>query len=310
MLMRTIFLSLFVLIITSCNSDIFVDDFTPDITDMVLGGENDSRVIRFKSADWDQLTLAGDETKWSDNVTVTPVGGEPYKGKTLTGDGSISLKGELTDMTVTRRGAEVTVDLNYAIGKGDMYMSLIAFNEVTCDSYVIDMEISRVDGLEIESVDYILNSWGSSMEKDAYRLPEFSLPASATSPYTWQPVLSGGLLTFYKMSVATVDDEYLSALTGCKVPVPTMTNFKWYDWELRGDSVPLVRDLSYTHLLHYPPIPPAEVQPGSEVTLWNVTENVRFNFNMKVKNKFTGGIRDIHIWLDMWQPVEYGYTTE
>lgn len=309
MLMRSILLSLLVMTLYSCNSDIFVDDFTPDVTDLVLGGEDDSRVIRFHSDDWTTLTLACGDAGTGAVMTVTPVGGEPFIGKTLTGDGSIVLKGELIDMSVTRRGAAVTVHVNYAVGRGDIHMMLVASNDDTNVSQDIDMTVSRINGLEIESVDYTLHSWGSTMHKDAYELAEFSLPASKPSQL-WQPVLPGGLLTFYKMSVFSDGEEYLSALIGQKVPVPTKTRLDWSDWELRGDSVKIMRDLSYTHLQHYPPIPPVEVQPGSTVTLWNVTEDIIFDFEIKVRNRFTGVSRIVLMKLSMDQTEEYAYTTK
>ena len=129
--MRFITILLLTFLLSACNSDIFVEDFTPDVTELTMNGDGASRTIRFRSDDWSQLTLAGADIHGTNLETVvTPVGGSPMPGKTLTGDGTISLHTSLNDLTVTRRGDVVTVDrvvgteMRYGLRFADVELSM------------------------------------------------------------------------------------------------------------------------------------------------------------------------------------------
>lgn len=38
--------------LSGCNSDVFVEDFQPSVSDVTLEGNGDSVTIRFKSSNW------------------------------------------------------------------------------------------------------------------------------------------------------------------------------------------------------------------------------------------------------------------
>ena len=62
--MRFITILLLTFLLSACNSDIFVEDFTPDVTELTMKGDGASRTIRFRSDDWSQLTLCGSRHTW------------------------------------------------------------------------------------------------------------------------------------------------------------------------------------------------------------------------------------------------------
>ena len=43
--------------LSGCNSDVFVEDFQPSVSDVTLEGNGDSVTIRFKSSNWDLLRV-------------------------------------------------------------------------------------------------------------------------------------------------------------------------------------------------------------------------------------------------------------
>ena len=42
--------------LSGCNSDVFVEDFQPSVSDVTLEGNGDSVTIRFKSSNWDPVS--------------------------------------------------------------------------------------------------------------------------------------------------------------------------------------------------------------------------------------------------------------
>lgn len=303
--MRFISILLLTFLLCACNSDIFVEDFTPDVTELTMSGGGASRTIRFRSDDWSQLTFAGVDINSSGLQTVvTPAGGSPMPGKTLTGDGTISLHTSLNDLVVTRRGDVVTVDVSYAIGNGELMFWLVASSDETYDRHEIMIEIERVEGLEIVDVDYNLMSWSVDDKIENRLLAAYALVADR-EPVLWTPSLPSGMLSFYNIYTVSEDDEYLSALEGEEIPVPTRTNPYYSDWKLRGETVEISSWASYTHLLHYPPLPQVNVLPGTLTQLFVEMVPTTFDARLRVRNKFSGEVHEMIIWLSIEQPDSY-----
>lgn len=303
--MRFISILFLTFLLCACNSDIFVEDFTPDVTELTMDGGGSSRTIRFRSDDWSQLTFAGVDINSSGLQTVvTPAGGSPMPGKTLTGDGTISLHTSLNDLVVTRRGDVVTVDVSYAIGNGELMFWLVASSDETYDRHEIMIEIERVEGLEIVDVDYNLMSWSVDDKIENRLLAAYALVADR-EPELWTPPLPSGMLSFYNINTVSEDDEYLSALEGEEIPVPTRTNPYYSDWKLRGETVEISSWASYTHLLHYPPLPQVNVLPGTLTQLFVEMVPTTFDARLRVRNKFSGEEHEMIIWLSIEQPDSY-----
>lgn len=304
--MRFITILLLTFLLCACNSDIFVEDFTPDVTELTMNGDGASRTIRFRSDDWSQLTLAVADIYSSNLPTVvTPAGGSPMQGKTLTGDGTISLHTTLNDFTVTRRGDVVTVDVNYAIGNGVLMFWLVASSDETYDRHEIMVGIERVGGLEIVDVDYNLMTWGTDENKAEDRLLTAYGLSAGNEPVLWTPPLPSGILSFYNIRTITQDEEYISALEGEEIPVPTRTNPYYCDWELRGETAGISSSMSYTSLLHYPPITPINVVPGMLTQLYARMMPTVFDARLRVRNKYSGEEHEMIIWLTIEQPDSY-----
>lgn len=306
--MRAILFSLLTFLLCACNSDIFVEDFTPDVTEITMDGVRSTYTIHFKSDDWSSLTLAGSGYDGSALPTVvTAVGGEPRPGKILEGDGSIALHSWLTDLEVTRRGADVTIDVAYAIGNEPLLLWLEARSDKTYDSHMVTVCINRAGGLEVVGVDYNLYAWSDSPTDAENRLLSAYGCGAESAPVLWTPQLESGLLSFYSITTVTDYEEYLQALTGEKIPVPTRTNIRWADWELRGDMVSIVpyNYNSYTRLQHYPSFPQIAVQPGTVAEFYAEMLPTRFDAHMTVKNKYSGEEIEMIIWVTIEQPEQY-----
>ena len=205
---------------------------------------------------------------------------------------------------MTRRGDVVTVDVNYAIGNGMLMFWLVASSDETYDRHEIMVGIERVGGLEIMAVDYNLMSWSVDDKIENRLLAAYALVADR-EPVLWTPQLPSGMLSFYNIYTVSEDDEYLSALEGEEIPVPTRTNPYYSDWKLRGETVEISSWASYTHLLHYPPLPQVNVLPGTLTQLFVEMVPTTFDARLRVRNKFSGEEHEMIIWLSIEQPDSY-----
>ena len=300
---------LLISVLPSCNNDIFVDDFKPDVEQLSLSGEGDAYTVHFKSADWDMLDMG---LPYDENLvrTVTPLGGEPYEGYILKGDGCISAANGGTDIVVTRSGSEMKVEVRYAIGTTPLRIWLTATNSVTNDVHSMEVVVDRVGGYEILDVDYNLDTWGSSVDLEPVQLDNISLVSSTSGAVKWFPKLSaGGLVSGYVMGTSSADEPVLRSLCGEKVPVPTRTSPGWSDWALRGEEAAITMDRSSVILEHYPPYPsPIEVRPGTRTALWAEMEECYFDVTLTVRNIFSGEVSDIWRVLSIFQPEKYVVT--
>lgn len=308
--MRAILIPLFTLLMCGCNSDIFVDDFTPDVTDITMSGSGEVRTIRFKSDDWTRLRLTVSHTDGACDITVTPAGGSTVPGNILDGDGTITVSSPLTDLTVTRRGENVTVDVRYAIGHDTHQLVwLTAVSDVTGEEHMVSIDIPCVRGMEIEGADYVLNSWGGG-PVERRDIDALALSAGSPGPISWTPTFPAGIVSIYKMHTTSDYEAIFSSLVGLKIPVPTNTNPRFPEWALQGDSVSVSTYQSFVGLTYYPPVPTVTVNPGTRATLWADMETVGFWPEMTVRNTFTGERYKFVVWLDIEQPTNYVVTSE
>ncbi len=303
----TIISLLLTFLLGACNPDIFVDDFTPDVSELVMDGAGDIRTIDFKSADWSYLSLSSPYGFEDGDVLVTPEGGVEQKGKTLTGNGTIAVRSVLANLTVTRRGRHVTVDVDYAIGKGDMQLCLTAglSDDVYCE-HTVELEIKRADGLEIVDVDYTLDSWFSEPDKRVITsLAWYGHGDNYTEPAIWKPQLDDGMRSNYRMSTYSGDESYLAAMAGMTIPIPTKTKTEWSDWELRGETAAVSYTWREINLMHYPPLPQVSVNPGTLALLQVEMEPCGFMAEITLRNEITGEESVVPVTVAVMQPEEY-----
>lgn len=107
----------------------------------------------------------------------------------------------------------------------------MASSDETYDRHEIMVGIERVGGLEIVDVDYNLMTWGTDENKAEDRLLTAYGLSAGNEPVLWTPQLPSGILSFYNIRTITADEEYISALEGEEIPVPTRTNTYYCDWE-------------------------------------------------------------------------------
>lgn len=305
--MRIYLLSLLTFLLGACNPDIFVDDFTPDVCELVMDGAGDSRTIDFKSDDWSYLSLSSPYGFGDGDVTVTPEGGVEHKGKTLTGNGTMILRTVLARLTVTRHGRHVTVDVDYVIGEGNLRLYLTAglSDDVYCEHSVM-LDIERADGLEIVDVDYTLDSWFfNPNEVRMSSLAWYGHDGNYTEPAIWDPQLDNGMLSGYRMSTDSGDEDYLAAMTGMTIPIPTKTKTEWSDWELRGETAAVSYTWREIRLMHYPPLPRIKVNPGELALLQAEMMPCGFMAKITLRNEITGEKSVVPMTVSVMQPEKY-----
>lgn len=305
--MRIYFLSLLTFLLGACNPDIFVDDFTPDVSELVMDGAGDSRTIDFQSADWSYLSLSSPYGFDDGDVMVTPEGGVEHQGKTLTGNGTITVRTVLANLTVARRGRRVTVDVDYAIGEGSLRLYLTAglSDDVYCEHSVM-LDIERTDGLEIVDVDYTLDTWFSDPGKrTTASLAWYGHGDNNTEPAIWRPKLDDGMRSICRMSTYSGDGAYLAAMAGMTIPIPTRTEAEWSDWELRGETAAVSYTWRDIKLMHYPPFPQIIVNPGILALLQVEMEPCGFMSEITLRNKITGEESVVPVTVEVLQPDKY-----
>lgn len=305
--MRIFLLALLTFMLSACNSDIFIDDFTPDVSTLLMDGAGDSRTIDFKSDGWSYLSLTSAYGLGPDDVTVIPAGGEERHDCILVGDGTIVLRNVLAELSVTRRGRRVTVDVAYAIGDGNMQLCLTAglSDEFYCE-HTVGLEIKRTDGLEIKDVDYTLDSWFSNLdERKILTLAGYGHGDNYTEPAIWHPQLDNGMLSGCRVSTDSGYEDYLPAMAGMSIPIPTRTKAEWSDWGLRGETAAVSNMWCEISLMHYPPLPQIMVNPGEVALLQAEMEPSGFMARITLRNKITGEESVVPVTVEVVQPENY-----
>ena len=139
--------------LSGCNSDVFVEDFQPSVSDVTLEGNGDSVTIRFKSSNWDLLRVYDkDGNIVSQNQSPVLEG----LGKIVCDD--IIYKDKMVDFAIERthpREVKITVNEN-------MYSSLFQFCVTVSNEYEtkkIYVSITPSDRYIFDRITYSLDAY-------------------------------------------------------------------------------------------------------------------------------------------------------
>ena len=148
-----------------CNGDVFVDDFRPSDSELMLDGNGDVATIQFAAANWDWLTMytaSGFPFQYkvydADNRLVTN-----DQGPLLNGLGKIVCVGEMIDFTIERvYPEEVKITVGENALSAPFQFQLTASNEYEWQE--IHVEISPADRYVMDSIIYSLDAYSYDPE--------------------------------------------------------------------------------------------------------------------------------------------------
>lgn len=150
------------LILTGCNGDVFIEDFTPSVGELSLDGNGDTATVRFSGAGWTYLSVSysiyGDDQY---RVRVydaegTLVGNEPYSYEGL---GKIVFsKDDLWTFTVERTaGDEIKVYTDENASGHELEFIITASNDY--EWKYINVRVSPCDAYELRDITYSLDAY-------------------------------------------------------------------------------------------------------------------------------------------------------
>lgn len=145
----------------SCNSDIFVDDFSPSETEVTLDGNGDAATIHFASSEWDVLQLFIYDDSFNHHFQVYDQDERliindqyPY----LKGLGKIVCDESLTDFVIERSNPkEVKITVGENVRHSHFQFKLVASNEYEMHEVYVD--ITPSDKYEFDHITYSLNAY-------------------------------------------------------------------------------------------------------------------------------------------------------
>lgn len=142
-----------------CNSDVFIDDFQPSVSEMILDGNGDSVSIQFNSSNWDWLGVYNDIHNDINYYKMYDTDGNFVEERSfLVGLGKIVYDDGITMFTVERthpKELKITVDKN-------LYSSLFRFKLIPSNEFEskeIDVTISSSDRYVFDHISYSLNAY-------------------------------------------------------------------------------------------------------------------------------------------------------
>jgi hypothetical protein len=152
--------------LSGCNSDVFVEDFQPSVSDVTLEGNGDSVTIRFKSSNWDLLRVYDYYDNSSLYYSVYDKDGNivsQNQSPVLEGLGKIVCddiiyKDKMVDFAIERthpREVKITVNEN-------MYSSLFQFCVTVSNEYEtkkIYVSITPSDRYIFDRITYSLDAY-------------------------------------------------------------------------------------------------------------------------------------------------------
>lgn len=259
---------LLLLVFSGCNPDVFVEDFSPSVSELALDGNGDQATIRFKASNWEILEVVSvysdiHHYKVYDEDDKLMAEGTPY----LEGLGKIVLEERDIDFTVERTAPqEVKITVGENIRATPLQFIVAARNEyewkeiiVTIspsDRYVFDHITYSLDGYfydePVNSVKKIevYNSMSSAPStcilfpfKDRHRRVTFA----SKDPHAFEllqkeeltleiPSMEGG-----KLQMSGVEVQYTSESQNLPLPFP--------DTEKKEVVVPAYTDQRVTLLI-------------------------------------------------------------
>lgn len=222
-------------VLCSCNSDIFIDDFRSPISSVSLDGNGDISMIHFASSNWDRLEIDPYGSNGSDcQFKVYDVDNNLVSGSNvpmLTGLGRVEAKSRLTDFVIERvSGKEVQIKVGENAALSTYSLVLRASNEYESqeilvnispsDRYVFDHITYSTDAIVYKplepSLSINLANHGDasvSFPLDLYQGASHIVTFDSDDSLAFQLLQSGDLL----IDIPSLDGEYVE-MKGLKVP--------------------------------------------------------------------------------------------
>ena len=204
-----------------CNGDVFVDDFRPSDSELMLDGNGDVATIQFAAANWDWMYVAFDfpiqyNIYDADNRLITT-----DQGPSLNGLGKIVCTGEMIDFTIERvHPKEVKITVGENALSAPFQFQLRASNEYEWQE--IRVEISPTDRYVMDSIIYSLDAYSYDPENKIEKKEGVSFHnlTSVSSTYTFFPFES--FYHFIKFKSDVPEAFQLLGEAGLTVEIPSM----------------------------------------------------------------------------------------
>lgn len=139
-----------------CNSDVFIDEFQPSVSELTLDGNGDSAIIHFSGSDWKALDVPVFE---QNNIKVYDAAGNLIDGQLyLDKLGKIVYNEKTLSFTIEGANSkEVKIIVDENIRFSPFQFLLVASNEY--ESKEIHVTISPSDRYELDHITYSLNAF-------------------------------------------------------------------------------------------------------------------------------------------------------
>lgn len=140
----------------SCNSDVFIDDFQPSVSELTLDGNGDEAVIHFSGSGWRSLNIP---VFFQNELEVYDAAGNLINGQQyLDVLGRIVYHGETLSFTIEGTDPkEVKIKVDENIQSSPFQFLLVASNEY--ESKEIRVTISPSDRYVFDHITYSLNAY-------------------------------------------------------------------------------------------------------------------------------------------------------
>lgn len=168
-----------------CNSNVFVDDYLPEVPVIQLSETDSVARIAFESDNWDILNIYGDyENVWE---TICDLEGNP-DGRSLplkNGENAVIKLGyEYCDFRVEKRnGRELCIFFGDNMNRAALDVKIVVGNEYEIKS--IPVSLALTSGYEVDSIVY---DWESLSYSDNLLEPDYCVMidnTQSTQPTSW-----------------------------------------------------------------------------------------------------------------------------
>lgn len=176
---------LVLLVLYSCNPDVFVDDFSPSVSELTLNGNGDETTIRFKASNWNVMEVSSYSNTSlnykvydADNELLTEIQ-YPY----LKGLGKIVLDEKYIDFTVERSApAEVKITVGENVCSTPFRFTITARNDYEWQDILVT--ISPSDRYVFDRITYSMNDYFYYEPAEAIKKMKVNNTAGST-PVGW-----------------------------------------------------------------------------------------------------------------------------
>lgn len=300
------------LVITSCNSDVFVPDTRPSSMHVILDGDGDSIVIAYNPEGLKHVGLQ--------HLFSFPIQVYDKEGQLVTGDidparlGRVVLKSPSIDMEFESTPAGIKVKVNECIyvGMVTMYLDL----DYGYTYYSVEVEVKQCSPYDIQDVTYdmaamsVFGPWAEDASSifvinndtdQEIRVPQYPLK-DEFGEYRFEMEAPVRLLT-------SIDDHPLD------VEIPTFTDEKA---GLYGRKVSLGASLSIGNSVSFIPTLGQDLtrtliaQPHTHRRYYRWVQHMELSVPVRIvaRNPVNGNVRDFTGTLSVKEPTGffYGYT--